>query len=513
MAGHSLAAHVRRLSTRSAQHHRCSLEPARHRGDLHEPRQVDSGREAVCASEDLPASRVLDLLGSLVDKSLVTREDVAGTAAFRLHETMREYARLQLRASGAQTALDQRCAEYYAARCLQFAGEGRFRLLEWLGWMDLEIDNVRAVLRRCVDQGDVQLGIAIASGLVWFWVTRATTEGVRWLDALLSSAGQLAHPWAYFARGFLAVLQFDPAGGGAALEQAVALARAGGLKNALAQSLAMASILANMAGHGAASKGLLDEARDVAEELEELGATLMVHEARALNGLADGDLAAVMVAAEEGARLSREAGDLYSLGMMLMNHGFAALRSGDVTAAEQRFSEGLRIAAQVDDRVAQCYLLGGLGCCAAGSGNPRLAAQLLGAMENLRTEVGATLNVGMAPAFEEATTSATAALGRSRFASELEAGRQLTRAAARQRALRERPSKPEAGAIDGSAAVLGRRGAEVARLIADGLSNKEIGARLFISERTVESHVRNVLNKLGVNSRAQVAAWITASEQ
>ena len=55
---------------------------------------------------------------------------------------------------------------------------------------------------------------------------------------------------------------------------------------------------------------------------------------------------------------------------------------------------------------------------------------------------------------------------------------------------------------------MGRRETDVARLVADGLSNKEIGARLFISERTVESHVRNILNKLGFNSRAQIAGWM-----
>jgi DNA-binding NarL/FixJ family response regulator len=44
--------------------------------------------------------------------------------------------------------------------------------------------------------------------------------------------------------------------------------------------------------------------------------------------------------------------------------------------------------------------------------------------------------------------------------------------------------------------------------VAEGLSNKEIGARLFISERTVDSHVRNILNKLGFGSRAQIAGWV-----
>jgi DNA-binding NarL/FixJ family response regulator len=50
-------------------------------------------------------------------------------------------------------------------------------------------------------------------------------------------------------------------------------------------------------------------------------------------------------------------------------------------------------------------------------------------------------------------------------------------------------------------------------LVAEGLSNKQIGARLFISERTVDSHVRSILNKLGFNSRAQIAGWMASSNQ
>ena len=57
-------------------------------------------------------------------------------------------------------------------------------------------------------------------------------------------------------------------------------------------------------------------------------------------------------------------------------------------------------------------------------------------------------------------------------------------------------------------APLGNREAEVAQLVAEGLSNKDIGARLFISERTVDSHLRSILNKLGFNSRAQIAVWV-----
>jgi DNA-binding NarL/FixJ family response regulator len=55
---------------------------------------------------------------------------------------------------------------------------------------------------------------------------------------------------------------------------------------------------------------------------------------------------------------------------------------------------------------------------------------------------------------------------------------------------------------------LSRRETDVARLMTEGLSDKEIGRRLFISERTVESHARNILTKLGFTTRTQVAAWM-----
>lgn len=467
--------------------------------------------ETVCCSDDLPA---LDLLSSLLDKSLVIREDTDGSACYRLHETMREYARLKLRESGEEDAVERRCAEYYVSCCLRFAREGRHRLLHWLGWMELEIDNVRAVLRRLMELPDPGYGIGLAACLIWYWVTRATTEGVRCLDQLLArDTTPAAHPWAYFTRGFLAVLQGDPAAATPVLERGVAAARAAGELDALSQSLAMASIAANMAGDLASSTRLLDEAGAVANGLDDLGADLMLCQARSLNGFLDRDLDSVRSAAAQGASLARDAGDLYSLDMMLMNQGFAALMSGNPRQSEQWFAEGLRIARQLDDRLAQCYLLGALGCCAAQSREPRLAAQLLGAMENLRTEVGAAVNAGLAPALEAATTSVKARLGASAFESEFAAGQRLGRDAAARLALREAtPPAVEASGREGTG-ILGQRETDVARLVAEGLSNKQIGARLFISERTVESHVRNILNKLGFNSRAQIAGWMATSER
>jgi DNA-binding NarL/FixJ family response regulator len=63
----------------------------------------------------------------------------------------------------------------------------------------------------------------------------------------------------------------------------------------------------------------------------------------------------------------------------------------------------------------------------------------------------------------------------------------------------EKPSSP-----------LSRREEEVAARVAAGLSNREIAKSLFIGERTVETHVQNILNKLGFHTRTQIAAWAVA---
>ena len=302
------------------------------------------------------------MLSSLVDKSLVMKEDAKGLACYRLHETMREFAALKLAEAGEQEAVERQCAEYYRSRCRRSALEGN-RLLEWLEWADLEIDNIRAVLQRCLVRADVEVGIDLARSLGWYWITRATTEGIRWLDEFLASGGggPEARAWALFMRGFLAVLKADPAAATPALRAAVAAARPGGQQDLLVQALSMASIAENMAGDRASARRLLDEARGITTGVAHAPGTLAVLQARALSGFFEADLEAVRSAASEGVRVAREASDLYRLEVMLLNLGSAALIVGDLDEARPQLAEALRIAQQIDDRVAQFYLLDAFG--------------------------------------------------------------------------------------------------------------------------------------------------------
>jgi predicted ATPase/DNA-binding CsgD family transcriptional regulator len=471
--------------------------------------------EAVCTSDAMPATHGLDLLSSLVDKSLVMKEDAKGLAFYRLHETMREYAGFKLREAGEEEAVQLRCADYYVSRCQRSAAQARYGLVEWLEWMDLEIDNVRSILRRCLTQGDLARGIVLASSLGWYWDTRATTEGVRWLDELLAPGGgdPEARAQAYFMRGFLAVLQSDPAGARPALDRGVAAARDARQPGLLSETLSMASMAENLAGDRAVAERLLDESQVIADAIDDVPVRLMFLQARAFNGLFAGDLDAVRSASTEGARLSRETGDLYALDTMLMNLAFAALVEGRLDESKPLSEEALRIAQQIDHRVAQFYLLDALACRAAAAGEARLAARLLGAAEGVRTQAGANVIGFLAPLLAQAEESAIAVLGTNTFEAEQSAGRGMSRGAAIGLALGESAQVVATAPEDAGRGLLGKREAEVAGLVAEGLSNKQIGARLFISERTVASHVRSILNKLGFNSRAQIAAWMASSNQ
>jgi DNA-binding CsgD family transcriptional regulator/tetratricopeptide (TPR) repeat protein len=136
------------------------------------------------------------------------------------------------------------------------------------------------------------------------------------------------------------------------------------------------------------------------------------------------------------------------------------------------------------------------------------------AVRHLRAAVDSGHRAGMPPMVAQATHQLARVLARrTRPGDRDEAGALATAAAALADRLGMRPLQREAQ--DLSAALAGdrpggltRREREVAVLVARGLSNRQIAAATHISERTVESHVQHILDKLGFTNRTQIAAWV-----
>jgi non-specific serine/threonine protein kinase len=104
-------------------------------------------------------------------------------------------------------------------------------------------------------------------------------------------------------------------------------------------------------------------------------------------------------------------------------------------------------------------------------------------------------------------------LGAGAYAADFAAGERMRLDEAIAFALEERPEYTPADARTSHPRTeLAKREIEVGRLVAEGLTNKEIAARLFLSDRTIESHVRHILNKLGLASRVQIASWFSREE-
>jgi non-specific serine/threonine protein kinase len=218
---------------------------------------------------------------------------------------------------------------------------------------------------------------------------------------------------------------------------------------------------------------------------------------------------------ETGLALARDRGDTWSIAFALSLLGRLAWLQGEHPRATQLQRESLTLQREMDDRVGIADSLDVLAWVANAAGEPARAARLFGAAEAVRERSGATSLPLWRAEYERNLAATRAGQGAESFAAAWTVGRSLTVEEAIEEALRERGPAPEAAippeaASAGPAAgPLSRRERDVAALIAQGLTNRQIADQLVISEWTVDTHVRHILTKLDVRSRAQVATWAT----
>jgi predicted ATPase/DNA-binding CsgD family transcriptional regulator len=472
--------------------------------------------EAVASGEDVARASVLELLAELVEKSFVARLGVAARARYRLHETMREYAMLKLRAADEEAATVKTFVGFYASICQAARGAAHSpQVVEWLKRLDEEAPNLRAALAHCLNGPDHRTGLTMVGSLGWYWAPRATSEGMYWLDLFLRDRERDVQALAYalFARGVVALMQGDAGAATSALVDAEAKAREVGDLPLLARALAVSARARAVSGDIEGARAQAGEAAAVALGVDDPGASAAVTATQGFIAQADQDLVTARRVYDESLPRARAHGDLTSLTYILGYYGFTLLGSGQSEEVRPVFEESLEIARRLENRASILYMLYGLACHDAMVGQLERAARLLGAAEDLQAETGVRLIPQMGPLLAQARGTIVRSLGAATLESEVQVGRLMPRAEAIAYALEEkRVDRPTAPAMRTGTTPLSKRELEVARLVAEGLSNKEIGSRLFLSERTVETHVSKILNRLGINSRVEIASWV-AQEQ
>ena len=527
---------------------------------------------AVCdPAGDLPLD-ALDGLESLLAKSLLRQEEVAGEPRFGMLETVRSYALEALRASGELDATRRHHAACYAA--LTAAAEDGLRgpaQLDWLSRLDREHDNLRAALRWLTDRGAggdaaaAELGLQMGAALWWYWHVRgAYAEACALLDPLLAlppsgsaaGGGGLARARASSARAVMSWGLGDYAAAAAQQTAAVARLRALDDRRALAQSLIDVACVAISRGDAPGAGGALTEALDLARALDDGWRVAWALTFQGMLALSQGDLPAAWDRFEASLTVRRDLGDVFGIAWSSFGLASVARRRGDGAAARARYESCLVTFRALGERPTVASVLDGLGELAIDRGDFGEARERFAGSLALYREMGSTRGVGIAlsgfaalaaagwraeravrlagaaAALHEAGGSAIElirhrgaedwldearrALGPARAAAVWADGRTLSADAAVAYALEPegaagRPPRgaraPGRGAPAGEAGPLTAREREVARLVARGSSNRQIAETLVISERTAEAHLSNILSKLGLSTRVQLAAW------
>jgi DNA-binding CsgD family transcriptional regulator/tetratricopeptide (TPR) repeat protein len=427
---------------------------------------------------------------------------------YRLLESLREFGRERLVASGEADSLALAHARYHTALAHALFDDyqsigviARTVDLVAPALVDRNLANFRVALEYTADHDAGWLAELVGALVpVWMQMTHAD-EGRRWMEAGLAGTltgsdqrFRLLLPLAY-----IAYAQGDFRSARSWAEEALQNRLQSGDERGCVDALLLFGIVVATEGDNDTSLEHVRKAIELARRQDEPHLV-----AQGLNSLAmlimiaGEDAAAAEELALEAVELTRPSGSSYQLSKLLDTLASAQLRLGKIEAALTAQREALRCGLSPFQTVSHLPTMTAI---LIARGQPRRGVRLAGAIERCWEQIGLDPVVNWdihRPWLERGL----AALGHQAGAVRA-SGRRLGLDEARDYALEE-ASDDEPGA----GARLSRREIQVAGLVREGLSNRAIAKRLFISERTVEGHVASLLNKLGVNSRAQVAAWV-----
>ena len=475
------------------------------------------------APDSLPEpGSMLDAIASLIDKSLLRQIDSpSDPPRFGMLQTLREYGQEQLSLCGERETIERR----HAMHMLRIAERAEPELIgpdqvAWLGRLASMHPDFQLAFAWLLDHEEPELALRLASALWRFAYTRGhIREGREWIET--------------------------------------ALARTSGDTTLRAAALNSAGVLANMEGNLDLTWTLHSEALAIGERIDDrrsigrariglgdVDATLhrfepaLEHYAiaeRIFRELGDrrsiaatmtnrGNLSWTMNRLDEAADIHERARELYAasgdqrgIAWSVTNVGRIAAQQHDYRRAIPNLSQALDHYDALGDRGGSAEALEGIAQIAIGLGDHERAAMLLAAADGLREAVDHPIAPIDRVPYTAMLTELREQLG-DRFESQWEADRSLTAAeikALAREILEDQPilAKPSPGPSRRPTARslikdmgVTEREIEVLSLVAAGKTDRDIGEELFISTRTVQSHVANLLTKLEVGTRSAAVA-------
>jgi predicted ATPase/DNA-binding CsgD family transcriptional regulator len=467
--------------------------------------------EGVCRGTSVEGAAV-ELVVGLVDKSVLTREPDEDRVRYRMPETLRDYGREKLAQSGEEQGARRRHRDWYVQLVerafREFAGPEQLR---WFHRLRGEQGDIRLALELCLQPPDAPgPGVDIVTGLLDYWLAYALlSEGRLWLDRLLRAARapDLARARTLRAIGYLAAFQGEQS---ELLVEAAALAQQVGDVREQAWVAHAGSLAAIGVGDYGRAERLIVEAVAGMRSVDDPHGLLLTLAAQALLSCVAQDFATAQARTEDFLAVARPLEESWVRSYVLWALGIAAFHAGDLSRAKALELESLELRVPFQDTMGLALCTEVLAWVASLEGRGREAALLHGAAQHAAQAVGIdvrslaymTADIDRLEAWlQEQLGEELGVLGRQ--GAELDPAQVLGIGSGSAHG-----DQPSAVPERHDQSPLTPRERQIAELVAEGLSNKDIAARLVIATRTAEGHVERILVKLGFTSRTQIATWL-----
>ncbi|MFB9623491.1 LuxR C-terminal-related transcriptional regulator [Nonomuraea helvata] len=515
--------------------------------------------ERVCADGGIVRrADVLDLLGGLVDKSLVLHH---AAGSYRLLETIKQYAAERLDEAGECERLRDRhlkviCEELergYAAASHDRRKPWQERFAHFTRGRAL-LDDARNAVDRAVESRDPVLGLRLARVSLAMLVVRGDLgESIAWHEQLLAlDLSGVPADLIAVAKGALAYgleLADELAGAEELIVQSVEEQKRHPYTHWLGMAYGVALSVFFRTGQSEKARRYLDELEAAATAHDDLFNLSTARIAQLNLALFQGRLHQAQRYGDEALALAREAGHHWTVARALTHLGAVAEAAGDLRTARSHHAAALPLIEEMDNRVelARCHAQ--LGRVAAGLGDYAAARRHISAGLDLSRKMGQRRGVmralvalsalaraqddlegavlagsaatalresigqfGTPGRIQELLVLARSRLGAGRVALLWAKGAERTPEEVARWVLEGEAGRALAqpGTPVQEAAPYGRltaREQEIAVLLARGLSNRGIAQELVITSATVARHIANIMEKLDFDSRAQIAVW------